>query len=147
MVPSRLGLLGGIGRVVLVFPIPQAGRAVLVFLEDDGTVDMGFLGSRAGLESASVVSPFLLSGSWEEFHIGEIEAMGDNRFFAKCSFVASRTVELEQYEVTDSLTIDKPSRSIPPSWASFGELPALLRVTGGRFIGAGVRIGATRLGE
>lgn len=132
---------------MVALPIPQAGRAVLVALEDDGTVDMGFLDSRAGLDDASVVSSIFLGGFGEEVHSGEIEAMGDSRFFANCSFVASRTVELEQYEVTDSLTIDNPSRSMPPSWASFGELPALLRVTGGRFNGAGARIGATRLGE
>lgn len=87
---------------------------------------------------------------------GGLGARAERSLFCLCSLsVASRTVEADDEEFTDSLTMDRPSGSVQSSRASLDALPALLRVTGG-LVSAGLlcldletgsRIGATRPGD
>lgn len=113
------------------------------------------LGSCDFLVGAGSGSLVFLNFS-EDIRGGGLGARDARSLFCLCSLrVASRTVEVDEDEFTDSRTMERPSGSVLSSRTSFEALPALLRVTGGLVsagllclgLEAGSRIGATRPGD
>jgi hypothetical protein len=125
-----------------------------------GSGSAGWAGSEDDLDGMSSSSRLLLNFC-DDLRGGGLGGSGDSLFFfffLSLSFLSpSRTVELDDEDVRDSLTAAKPWRSALIDGPSFGILPALLRVTGGLVwadsacltlaAGAGIRIGATRPGD
>jgi hypothetical protein len=106
-VPSLLGRIGGVCLV------DTTGRDLvdeLAFSEGNGEVMTGRAGSRDGLEGDSSSSRGFLN-FWEDFRGGGLGGSGESLFcfFFFFSFLSpSRTVELEDDEVRDSLTAASP---------------------------------------
>lgn len=124
-------------------------------LAADGITGTDLLGTCDVLVGAASGSRVFLNLS-EESRGGGLGAREERSLFCLCSLsVASRTVEVDDDEFTDSLTMERPSGSVQSSRVSFEALPALLRVTGG-LVSAGLlcldletgsRIGATKPGD
>jgi len=159
-VPSLLGLAGGIA--LLVWGAARLGRGseYAVALAFDGDVINGWAGSREDLEGDSSSSRLFLN-LCDDCRGGGLGGSGDSRFFffflSFLDLSPSRTVELEDEDVKDSLTGARPCGPALTESASFDMLSVLLRVIGGlaraesacliRLPAVGIRIGATRPGD
>jgi hypothetical protein len=140
--------------------VARAGRGseYEVALGLDGDVINGWAGSRDDLEG-DPASSRVFATFCDDFRGGGLGGSGDSLFcFFFLSFLSpSRTVELDEEDVNDSLTAARPCGSALTEPTSFDMLSALLRVTGGlvragsrgliRLPVAGIRIGATRPGD
>jgi hypothetical protein len=164
-VPSLLGRAGGGGALgeaaagAAAAAAAGFGRTLGALAAGEGEVMTGRAGSRAALEGEGEASSFrfLLMSFWDDFRGGGLGGGGGSRFaFLPGSFLSpSRTVEFDDDEVRDSRTAARPRTSALRGSPSFGTLPALLRVTGGRVwaglalvaLGGAIRMGATRLGD
>jgi len=159
-VPSLLGLAGGVALLPTT-ALDWAARAGRwrecdVALGFDGDVINGWAGSREDFEGDSSSSRLFLSFC-DDFRGGGLGGSGDSLFFFLSFLSPSRTVELDDEDVKDSLTAARPRGSALTGSASFDMLSALLRVIGGlvngesacliRVPAVGIRIGATRPGD
>ena len=125
-----------------------------------GEASDGWASSREALKG-DFSSSRLRVALCEDVLGGGLGGGGDSLFFFLLSCLSclspSRTVELDDDDVSDSRTAARPRGSALKESPSFGMLSALLRVTGGLVKGesaslirppvAGIRIGATRPGD
>lgn len=159
----RFGMVGTAGAL-------RAGRGRGRENEDEvavgfgGDVINGWAGSRDDFEGDSPSSRFFLN-FWDDFRGGGLGGSGDSLFFFLLSFLSflspSRTVELDDDEVKDSLTAARPWVWALTESMSFDMLPVLLRLRGGlvwvvwvacsicRILATdvGIRMGATSPGD